>query len=127
MGHLCGERQSISKRRDGEMTKNQFIHQLEKELEKLPDAERQDILQDYREYFDIAVQEGKKEDAVSSALGSPRQLAKELLAQYHMEQAEGSATAGNLLRAVFAVISLGFFNLIFVLAVVIVFAAIILA
>lgn len=100
------------------MTKDQFIHQLEIEIKKLPDAERQDILQDYREYFDIAVQEGKKEEEVSSALGSPRKLAKELLAQYHMGQAEDSATAGNLLRAIFAVISLGFFNLIFVLAVV---------
>ncbi len=108
------------------MTKNQFIHQMEMELRKLSDVEREDILRDYSEYFDIAGQEGKKEEAVAAALGSPRQLAKELLAQYHMERVEGSATAGNLLRAVFAVISLGFFNLVFVLAVVLVLAAIIL-
>src|SRR5699024_5097157 len=38
-----------------------------------------------------------------------------MLASYHLEKVETTATTGNILRAVWAVIGLGFFNLVIVL------------
>lgn len=92
------------------MTKEQFLRQLESALKKLPKAEREDILQDYSEHFSIGMEEGKTEEEIASALGSPHQIAKELLATYHVEKVEATATTGNILRAIWAVIGLGFFN-----------------
>lgn len=97
------------------MTKDQFLKQLDKALKKLTAEEHQDILQDYREHFTIGVEEGKTEEEIAASLGSPTQIAKELLALYHLEKVELTATAGNILRATYAVVGLGFFNLVFVL------------
>lgn len=57
----------------------------------------------------------RSEEEIARSLGSPRQLARELLTAYHLEQAETRATAGNVARALWAVIGLSFFNLVFVL------------
>lgn len=97
------------------MTKEQFIKQLNSALYKLPKSERQDILQDYEEHFGIGIEEGKTEEQIASSLGSPNQIAKELLASYHLEKAEAATTAGNIFRAVWAAVGLGFFNLVIVL------------
>ncbi|HLV08955.1 MAG TPA: DUF1700 domain-containing protein [Halanaerobiales bacterium] len=97
------------------MTKEQFLKQLAKGLKRLPAEERQDILRDYQEHFMIGIEEGETEEGISASLGSPRQIAKELLATYHLEQVETTTTTGNILRAMYAVLGLGFLNLVFVL------------
>jgi len=97
------------------MTKQQFFQQLHKLLAKLPDSEKQDIMQDYEEYFAFGLQDGKSEEQIVTSLGSPKQISKELLASYHIERATTTTTTANLLRAVWAVIGLGFFNIIIVL------------
>ena len=98
------------------MNKEQFLRQLEVSLKKLAKEERQDILQDYEEYFSIGIDKGKSEQEISAALGHPKQIAKELLASYHLDMVERTTSAGNILRAVWAVIGLGFFNVLIVLA-----------
>lgn len=97
------------------MTKKQFLLELEKQLKKLPKNELDDILQDYNEYFMMAESEGKQESQIIEALGTPKQLAKELLANYHIEEMEKSSSLQNMMRAIWAVIGLGFLNLIFIL------------
>lgn len=97
------------------MNKKQFLQQLDDSLQKLPHDERRDILQDYEEYFAIGLEEGKTEEEIAVSLGSPRQLGKELAASHQVEKAHTTATAGNVMRAVWAVIGLGFFNLVIVL------------
>ena len=97
------------------MTKLEFFQQLNKLLAKLPDSEKEDIMQDYEEYFAFGLQDGKSEEQIVSALGSPKQISKELLASYHVERATSTSTTANIFRAVWAVIGLGFFNLIIVL------------
>lgn len=109
------------------MTKDQFLAELQSALTKLPVSERQDILQDYTEYFRFGQEEGKTEEQIAESLGSPMQIAKDLTATYRIEKVEATATTGNIFRAVWAVIGLGFFNLIIVLAPFIAFAALILA
>lgn len=96
------------------MNKEQFLKQLEPSLKRLSLDEREDILQDYKEHFAMGLKEGKTEEEIAASLGSPNQIAKELLASYHLGKVEGSMTTGNILRAIWAVIGLGFFNLVIV-------------
>ncbi|WP_249871492.1 HAAS signaling domain-containing protein [Oceanobacillus saliphilus] len=109
------------------MTKDQFLSTLNTSLKRLSTEERHDILQDFEEHFAIGVGEGKTEEQISASLGSPHQIAKELVATYHVDKVETTATTSNMFRAVWAVIGLGFFNLIIVLGPFIALAAIILS
>lgn len=97
------------------MTKDEYLEELGQALKGLPAPEREDILADFAEHFSIGKEQGKTDDEISTSLGSPHQIAKELLASYHVETAASKATAGNVLRATWAVLGLSFFNLVFVL------------
>lgn len=109
------------------MNKEQFLKRLDSSLKRLSSDERQDIIQDFEEHFVIGLEEGKTEEQISDSLGSPIQIAKELLASYHLEKVEATATTGNILRAVWAVIGLGFFNLVIVLGPFIALVALVIA
>lgn len=107
------------------MTKDQFLKQLRAGLQKLSIEEQQDILHDYEEHFFNGLEEGKTEAEIAASLGSPQQIAKELLATYHLEKAENAISTGNIFRAIWAVIGLGFFNIVIVLGPFIALAALI--
>ncbi|MGG1140449.1 HAAS signaling domain-containing protein [Bacillus mycoides] len=107
------------------MTKDKFLQQLNASLKRLSEKERADILKDYEEHFTFGLEEGKTEEEITASLGSPAQIAKELLADYHLEKVTASATTGNVFRAIWAVIGLGFFNLVIVLGPAIALAALI--
>lgn len=97
------------------MTRREFIEELDVLLGELPDKERLEILAGYTEHFLQGVQKGKSEHEMAEALGSPKLVARELLAGYRISQAKAKATVGNMSRAVLATVSLGFFNVLFVL------------
>ena len=97
------------------MTKYNFLKELERRLSKLPESERQEILQDYEEHFTFAEEAGKSDSDVIKTLGNPAQIAKEMTADYHMEQVSEATTVSNVFSAVFAVGALGFFSLVFIL------------
>lgn len=61
---------------------NFYLNRLERLLQKVPEAERRDILQDYREHFRLAEEEGKSLDEIIHSLGDPEALAKDILADY---------------------------------------------
>lgn len=64
------------------MTENQYVKELEGLLRRLPSEERQDIVQDIREYFVDGREDGKSDDEITGSLGSPISIANELLASY---------------------------------------------
>ena len=64
------------------MTENQFIGELETALKRLPAEERNDIIQDIREYFTDGREDGKSESDIATSLGSPAKIAEELLGSY---------------------------------------------
>ncbi|WP_058306108.1 HAAS signaling domain-containing protein [Gracilibacillus massiliensis] len=97
------------------MNKDQFLIKLDQSLNRLSDDERKDILADFQEHFDMAKKDDKTEEEIAQSLGSPNHIAKELLATHYLEKAEATSSTGNFLRAVWAVIGLGFFNLVIVL------------
>ncbi len=55
---------------------NEFLTRLERSLKHMSAEEKQDILADYREHFDIGIAAGKSEEQIAKALGEPEQLAK---------------------------------------------------
>ena len=97
------------------MNKNEFMKALESHLVGIPAADKADILYDYDEHFRMGMDQGKTEEQVAEALGNPKTIGKQFKATVAVEQAQTTASTGNILRAVVAVISLGFFNLVFVL------------
>jgi uncharacterized membrane protein len=97
------------------MKKVEFFKEMERLLQDIPENERQDMLYDYEEHFQIALEKGKSEEEIVTDLGTPKTIAKELKANYHIHQAKTNTSATNITRAVIASVSLGFFNLVFVL------------
>lgn len=95
------------------MNKQEFMRELERLIQGVPD--KKEILYDYEEHFQFGLDEGKTEEEIAASLGSPKSIAKELLAEYHINQAKENKSASNISRAVIASLSLGFFNLVFVL------------
>lgn len=98
------------------MNKKTYLNELAKELKSLPLNEQREVLEDYEEHFNMAQESGRSDEDIISGLGSPRKIAKELLAQSEISRAEEDPSLRSVTRAVFATLGLGLFNLIFVLA-----------
>ncbi|WP_394121956.1 DUF4097 family beta strand repeat-containing protein [Planococcus donghaensis] len=78
------------------MTENQFLHELETALKQLPQEERNDILQDIREYFANGKADGKTDDEIAAELGSPEAIANELIESFDFSQAGFTAATNEL-------------------------------
>lgn len=96
------------------MTKTEFLQTLERELRNLTESEREEILYDFEEHFAVGLEKGKEESEIAKDLGDPNVIAKELLMDYRIAQAETDKSMKNLFRAIAAAVSLSVFNLIFV-------------
>lgn len=68
------------------MTKEDFLEQLSKQLNHLPQNDYDDIIEHFEEYFDEASSEN--EDVIIEELGEPQKLAKELLTAMNLPPAE---------------------------------------
>lgn len=98
------------------MNRTEFLSELKKQLQQLPEAEQDTALADYKEHFDHGMFEGRSEEEIAAKLGSPKKIARELLTEYHLTRAEQSHSYMSIIRAVFTSLGLGLLNLIFVLA-----------
>jgi uncharacterized membrane protein len=108
------------------MNRNEFLNILERSLASMSQSDRDDILYDYKEHFNAGMTDGKSEAEICNALGDPRALAKQYRVDYIVKQADENRSAGNILRAIFAALSLGFFNLIFMLPIFMAFVGVLL-
>lgn len=97
------------------MNKEQFLQEMEAMLVRLPEEERADIVRDYEEYFVAGMENGKTETEIATALGSPKKIARELLADYHVETAEREWSFANVWKAVRSVSALAFINSVLIL------------
>ncbi|WP_341281504.1 DUF1700 domain-containing protein [Paenibacillus sp. FSL H8-0537] len=97
------------------MTKQNYMGELERLLAKVPEQQRREWLFDYYSHFQQAEEHGQSEHEAALELGDPRQIASELLLGYKVERAEADKSFGNTSKAVLATVSLGFFNIVFVL------------
>lgn len=58
------------------MNQNEFLGRLRDELYGLPEEEIHDIIQDYKEHFQVGLSKGKSEAEIARELGNPRTIAK---------------------------------------------------
>jgi len=94
------------------MNKEQFLNQLRRSLSGIPEQEKKEILYDYEEHFRSGLENGQEEAEIARSLGNPRVLGKTYRIESLLDEERGGRRASNILRAVFASLSLGFFNVI---------------
>jgi uncharacterized membrane protein len=99
------------------MNKETFLNELKRSLGRMSEVEKGDVLYDYEEHFRMGAAEGKSEERIAEALGNPRAIGKSYAIDALLEEPKGGGgvTATSVLRAIFASISLTFFNIIVVL------------
>lgn len=97
------------------MDKKEFLEILRSQLRNIQGEDLTEILQDYEDHITIGIEEGREEGELIKSLGDPNELAKQINADYHIKKAETTTSASNILRAVYASVGLGLFNVIFVL------------
>lgn len=99
------------------MNKEQFLKELAMYLHNLSDFERKEILQDFEEHFAVGLEKGETEQHIAASLGSPHQIAKEVLATYNLEETQITAKQANpdVARTIMITILLVLFNLIVIL------------
>ncbi|WP_160848956.1 HAAS signaling domain-containing protein [Pontibacillus yanchengensis] len=97
------------------MTHTEYLKHLEKHLHQLSDQEKQEVLADYQEHFEMGMLEGREASDIAKDLGHPRDIAKEVYVQSRIENAETNKSITNLSHAILSTMSLGLFNLIIVL------------
>lgn len=95
------------------MNKKQFMTELRKNLKGLSKEDREEIIEDYEEHFDVGKKKKRKESEIAKSLGRPKQIAKQAKAELLVSKAEKKKSMKNIWRAFFATIGLSFFNLIF--------------
>jgi len=94
------------------MNKEQFINQMKRALSGIPEQEKKEILYDYEEHFRIGAENGQEEEQIARSLGNPRVLGKTYRIENLLQTDGEGRKAANVMRAVFASLSLGFFNII---------------
>ncbi|MBM3705481.1 MAG: DUF1700 domain-containing protein [Actinobacteria bacterium] len=109
------------------MLKRQFMESLRKNLNGLPDREKNDILEDIEEFFEVGAERGRQEEEIVKSFGNPRALAKQIKAESYIKKAEETTSATNIARAVYRSIGLSFFNLLIFLPVFLSVAGILIA
>lgn len=97
------------------MNKKEFLGRLSELIKDIPEEEKKDILFDYEEHFRIGLEKGRKEEEIAASLGDPKIIAKQSRASCILKEAEKTTSASNIMRAIFAAVGLGFFNLVIVL------------
>ncbi|MDF2675544.1 MAG: hypothetical protein K0R09_3816 [Clostridiales bacterium] len=97
------------------MNKQEFMGKLSYALANMPSEEKNDILYDYEEHFRIALEKGKTEEEAAGDLGNPEAIAKAYKANAAINKAEADKSVKHITGAVFAVLGLGFVNLVFIL------------
>ena len=99
------------------MTKEKFLTDLKGALGRMSEEERREVVYDYEEHFRMGLAAGKSEDQISQSLGNPRMIGRSYAMESLLEEPKGGGDvkAASVLRAVFASISLTFFNVIFIL------------
>lgn len=97
------------------MNKREFLNELASQLKKVPEHDRKEMLSDFEEHFELGMTNEKSEEEIAKDLGNPKLIAKDLLVDYMVSQAETDQSVKSMFQAVIATISLSFFNIIFLL------------
>jgi len=93
------------------MNKEEYLKKLSKLIKKVPVDEKKELLLDYEEHFRIGMENGRTEEEISTALGDPKNVAKQIKADYMVKKAEDKPSPTSIIEALAAVAGLGLFNI----------------
>jgi len=102
------------------MTRDQFLEALRRELGAVPTHEADEIIEDYKSYFDDALADGRSMDDAVAAHGDPRRLAQELRTELGLRRWENDRTAANFGKATLALSGLAAVDILVLLPVLLV-------
>lgn len=74
------------------MTKAEWLKELENRIQRLSSQERAEIMADYREHFDMGMENGKTQEQICISLGSPRSIAQSIMMSSLVEEAQSAPT-----------------------------------
>lgn len=92
-----------------------FLASLEPLLKEIPERDRRQVIEKYREHFHLSISLGKTDEEIIAFFGNPKTVARYIVADYLVEKAEADSTVRNIFKAVIGSIGLGVFNLAFFL------------
>lgn len=72
------------------MNKNEFFSQLRGLLQGTAQQEIEDIIRDYEEYYELALQDGKQEEEIVCSWGSPKEVAADMNLTPSVHKPDGS-------------------------------------
>ena len=84
---------------------NDFLMQMEKSLKHMSPEEKQEILADYAEHFEIGAEAGKTQEQIAAELGEPKELAKMYAAMGAVQKAHKTKGFKDTLGMIGAIIS----------------------
>lgn len=97
------------------MNKLTFLEELRYDLKNLSAKDREEIIQDFEEHFEIGRTEGKTDEEIIRSLGSPQQIAKDVQAAQPFEKAQINQSEQSSSYRIWPIIGLCLFNLIIIL------------
>lgn len=109
------------------MNRANFLAELRMGLSGLPASEIEETVADYDMHFSEGKAAGRSEAAIANALGDPARLAKELRAEAGFRRWESERSPGSLVGAIIALLGLATLDLIFLLPLLAVVGAILIA
>jgi len=109
------------------MNRAMFLSELRMGLSGLPPQDIDETIADYESHFGEGLAAGRSEAEIANALGDPARLARELKAEAGFKRWESERSAGSLMGAVIALLGLATIDLVFLIPVVCVVGAILIA
>ncbi|TSB47465.1 HAAS signaling domain-containing protein [Alkalicoccobacillus porphyridii] len=97
------------------MNKDEFLNLLKKNLKYMSAQEKKDILDDYALHYVEGASEQESEENISRNLGDPKDIAKELNADYAMQKVEDKKSFKNISNAVLSIMGLSIMNFMMVI------------
>lgn len=97
------------------MNRERFLAQLRRALGRTAEEEKREILAEYEDHFRAGLEEGRGEEEIARALGNPATIGRLYRIESLADETRRGWGAADTVRAVFASVSLGFFNILFVL------------
>ena len=88
------------------MTQDDFFNELEKKLHFMNDTEKKEAINYYKEYVFEAESSGKSWDEIYKSLGSPKDVAAIIQADYRINKAKEKPSLRNSVKLLIAVLSL---------------------
>lgn len=93
------------------MNKEQYIRQLNNRLKGIPACDRDEVINDVKDYFKEGIRNGRSEEEIARALGNPYIFATTIKMEYSTKPNTSMSGMKNSINVLFLILGLGFVNI----------------